>query len=89
MRRALRIVALGALGLGCGATHSPMDDAGPAPDVNLGCHDMFRGGVPAACCPSGVDCTVEPDGYPGYECVEVSNQFCSCACSGGSWQCAC
>lgn len=54
------------------------------------CHDLFYGGVPAPCCPDPPpDCTGEPDGYPGNQCVDRNNQFCSCACWSGRWQCGC
>ncbi len=54
------------------------------------CHDEFSGGAAAPCCPDPPpDCSTEPDGYPGNHCVDRHNQFCSCACWSGQWQCGC
>lgn len=63
-------------------------DAGT--DLPKDCVDLFNGGVPAVCCPDPPpDCSMEPDGYPGYPCVDKHNEYCSCACSSGQWTCAC
>ncbi len=67
-------------------------DAGGAVDAGGDgvCHDYFAGGVEAPCCPDPPpDCASEPDGYPGHHCVDPHNQFCSCGCWSGKWQCGC
>ncbi len=88
------------LAKGCGGSSSgaPRTDAGRTDgggDSAGQCHDLFSvepdGSSPAVpCCPEPApDCTSLADGYPGYHCVDRSNQFCSCSCSQHAWTCGC
>jgi hypothetical protein len=41
------------------------------------------------CCPDPLpDCEGKPDGYP-YPCTLENNSYCTCACHGEQWGCAC
>jgi hypothetical protein len=77
------------LSIGCGGASL----SGPADGGQ--CHDLFNptanGTSPVvACCPDPrPDCSNQADGYPGYACVERSNQFCSCSCQEHVWTCGC
>ena len=66
-----------------------LGDAGGenAPPAN--CTDPFADGAAVPCCPEKPECATRPDGYPGYHCVESSNNRCSCGCQGGLEWCAC
>jgi hypothetical protein len=91
MNKTILSLAVVALGLAIGG---PSVAGGTVADTDhelaLDCHDLFNGGTPAACCPEPApNCTVEPDGYPGYFCVDRNNQFCACSCQGGLWLCEC
>jgi hypothetical protein len=96
-RGLLMVIALG--GVGCGSSSG---DKKPSVDAAAGdsgdggqCHDLFTvgpdGSAPTVpCCPEPApDCSTLADGYPGYQCAERTNQFCSCSCSQHLWQCAC
>ncbi len=40
------------------------------------------------CCPDPLpECPAE--GFPGYACTSMSNQYCECSCAGGQWSCPC
>jgi hypothetical protein len=95
-RRIFVIVGLGAYWLTTGCSGSVVGQGGGAGadggegGLPMDCVDMFHGGTPAVCCPDPApDCSKEPDGYPGYLCIDKGNQFCSCACGGGMWACGC
>ena len=60
-----------------------------APPPPKECHDPSSGS-PADCCPyPAPDCATKPDGYPGFLCLDRQNQYCSCSCQNGKWECGC
>jgi len=86
----------GSGGQGTGGTGAEQADAGGGQSGDAGrvCHDLFAdpsgASPPVACCPDPEpDCSQEPDGYPGYHCVSIENEFCSCSCQAGQWSCGC
>jgi len=98
------VIALLGVGCGSSSSDTGFRDGGATPSRDTGtasppdggqCHDLFGtepdGASPAVpCCPEPApDCSTLADGYPGYLCVERSNQFCSCSCSQHVWACAC
>lgn len=95
-QRIFVIAGLGAcwLATGCSGSVVGQDGGGGAGagegGLPMDCIDMFHGGTPAVCCPAPTpDCSKEPDGYPGYPCIDKGNQYCSCACGSGMWTCGC
>jgi hypothetical protein len=69
---------------GTGGAGGAGNDAGTIPPAlcytNYGCYP---------CCPTTPpDCSVEPDGYPGYVCAG-SGYYCVWQCRSGKWQWAC
>jgi hypothetical protein len=104
-RTLLMVVALVGAGCGSSLNDTkPSGDGGPEAASDGGpeaasdggqCHDFFSvepdGSSPTVpCCPAPApDCATLADGYPGYLCVDRTNQFCSCSCSQHMWQCAC
>ena len=57
------------------------------------CLDLFSSyleEVYVPCCSNyDMNCADKPDGWPGINCIDDSNQYCSCGCWSGKRSCGC
>lgn len=74
---------------GAGAGTPPVIDGDTGLCLNLFATASGMGPpVCQPCCPEPLpECPAE--GFPGYACTSMSNQYCECSCAGGQWSCPC